>query len=107
MRCRIPGRGHDRADSMVRRGKFKYITVNNYPPQLFDLATDPEESTNVAGHGEYAAAESGLRKRAEAEWDGSALKNAVLANQRERQVVQSTAKPKWDFESAIPGPYRL
>jgi choline-sulfatase len=91
---------------MVRSGKFKYITVNGYPPQLYDLAKDPQETTNLAGNREYAAAEAGLRKRAEAEWDGPALKKAVLANQRERRVVQSVGTPKWNFESVVPGPYR-
>ena len=40
----------------------------------------------------------GLRKRAGTGWDGAALKKPVLANQRERQVVQSAGKPKWDFQ---------
>jgi choline-sulfatase len=92
---------------MVRTGKFKYITVNGYPPQLFDLARDPEETVNVSGSREYAGAEAGLRRRAEVEWDGGALKKAVLANQRERQVVQSAGAPKWNFEAVVPGPYRL
>jgi hypothetical protein len=34
------------------------------------------------------------------------LKKAVLANQRERQVVQTSGKPKWNFEATVPGPYR-
>jgi choline-sulfatase len=92
---------------MVRTAKSKYITVNGYPPQLYDLSRDPEEATNLAGSREYAAVEAGLRKRAETEWDGAALKTAVIASQRERQVVQSVGAPKWNFESVSPGPYRL
>ncbi len=50
---------------MVRRGDYKYITVNGYPPQLYDLRKDPDENVNAAGRPEYAAAERALRARAE------------------------------------------
>jgi len=92
---------------MVRSGKMKTITVNGYPPQLFDLERDPEETTNLAGNREYAAAEARIRKRAEADWDGPALKKDVIATQIERRVVQSTGAPKWNFDSSVQGPYRV
>ena len=41
---------------MVRSGKMKCITVNGYPPQLYDLERDPEESTNLHGNSSYATA---------------------------------------------------
>ena len=34
---------------MVVWRSLKYITVNQYPPQLYDLRKDPEETTNLAG----------------------------------------------------------
>jgi choline-sulfatase len=91
---------------MVRRGQMKYITVNGYPPQLFDLKRDPEETTNLAGSREHAAAETGLRKRAETEWDGPALKKDVIGSQIERRLVQSAGATKWNFDSSVAGPYR-
>ncbi len=33
---------------MVRNGRYKYVHYVNYPPQLFDLDTDPEEITDLA-----------------------------------------------------------
>jgi choline-sulfatase len=91
---------------MVRSGKMKCITVNGYAPQLYDLERDPEESSNVAGKSEYAAADARLRKRAEMDWDGPALKKDVIATQIERRVVQSVGGPKWNFDSSVVGPYR-
>ncbi len=34
---------------MIRRGKYKYNYYVDYEPELFDLAADPEETTNLAG----------------------------------------------------------
>ena len=86
---------------MVRFQNYKYITVNNYPPQLFDLEKDPEESVNAAGKPEYAAIEKDLRRRAESGWDGKALKSAVLTNQQERAIVRSMTQfgtaPNWEY----------
>ena len=43
------GEGMIEPTRMVRKGQYKYITVNGYPPLLFDVAGDPDESTNIAG----------------------------------------------------------
>jgi hypothetical protein len=65
---------------------------------LYDLARDPEESLNLAGKPDYAAAESRLRKRIERDWDGAALKKAVLVSQQERA---------WSARSPNTGPRRF
>ena len=33
---------------MLRQGRWKYIEYVGYPPELFDLSTDPEEALNLA-----------------------------------------------------------
>jgi choline-sulfatase len=38
---------------MVRRGDMKYVHYVGYPPQLFDLADDPEETTDLAADPAY------------------------------------------------------
>ncbi len=90
---------------MVRRGPHKLITVNGYPPQLFDLGKDREETVNLSGSGAYAAVERELRARAERDWDGPALKRAVMASQQERLVVRSMREhgtpPRWDYDAVI------
>jgi choline-sulfatase len=109
--CEYLGEGTIEPVRMVRREDCKYITVNGYPPQLFDLARDPEETTNLAGKPEYAAVESRLRARAERDWDGQALKQAVMTSQQERAMVRSMrqfgAAPQWDYAPLTPGPFRM
>lgn len=94
---------------MVRWKQYKYITVNGYPPQLFDLQADPNETVNVAGRAEHSAAEAHLREVAAEGWDGPALKNAVLRNQQDRKVIRSVkgdgVAPNWNYEPVETGPY--
>jgi choline-sulfatase len=74
---------------MVRRGDYKYIAVNGYAPQLYDLRKDPAETVNVAGRAEYAEAEKALRARAERDWDGPAIKRKVMASHTDRDFLRS------------------
>ena len=39
---------------MLRKGKYKFIYYVEYEPELFDLETDPEETTNLAGDPAFA-----------------------------------------------------
>jgi choline-sulfatase len=94
---------------MVRAGAMKYITVHGYGPQLFDLGKDPGETTNLAGRPEYASDEKQLRELSERDWDGPALKRAVLRSQQDRILLRSIARasgsPKWDYRPVEAGPY--
>ena len=51
---------------MVRNERFKYVRYVGYPPQLFDLAADPEERSDVAANPAYtdarASCEAVLRR---------------------------------------------
>jgi len=108
--CEYLGEGPIEPVRMLRRGSHKIITVNGYPPQLFDLAKDPGESMNLSGSLEYASVEKNLRAGVEKDWNGEALKRAVMASQQQRLVVRSTkqfgAPPRWDFDAQAPGPFR-
>ncbi len=94
---------------MVRWEQYKYIIVNGYPPQLYDLQTDPNENENVAGQAKYSQVEARLRKLAEKGWDGPALKKAVIQSQQSRRVVRSIkssgGEPHWDYEPIETGNY--
>jgi choline-sulfatase len=38
---------------MLTQGDYKYHYYVGYPPELFDLSVDPEETTNLADHAEH------------------------------------------------------
>lgn len=41
--------GSNTGTYMIRMGRWKYVYFVGYPPQLFDLQNDPQESTDLAG----------------------------------------------------------
>jgi len=43
------GMGSKTAAYMIRKGPYKLVYYADYPPQLFDLAGDPEELNDIAG----------------------------------------------------------
>lgn len=43
------GMGSKQAAYMIRKGDYKLISYPSYPPQLFDLADDPDELNDIAG----------------------------------------------------------
>ncbi len=94
---------------MVRWEHYKYIVVNGYPPQLYDLQTDPHENVNVAGRSKYSRVETRLKEFAEKGWNGPALRTAVIRNQQSRRIVRSMRDfggiPHWEFEPIETGSY--
>jgi choline-sulfatase len=48
------GMGSTTGAFMIRHHRYKYIYYVGYPPQLFDLAADPEELNDLAGDQRYA-----------------------------------------------------
>lgn len=74
---------------MVRRGGYKYITVNGHAPQLYDLKKDPHETVNFAGRAEYATVEKELTARAAKGWDGPDYKRRVMASHADRDFLRS------------------
>ncbi len=105
--CEYLGEGTIEPERMLRSGRHKYIIVNGYGPQLFDLKEDPNETVNLAGRSEYRAVEAELAKKIGVGWDGPALKRTAITDQQQRLLIQSLAKstPRWDYVVHTPGPY--
>ena len=91
---------------MIRRDqgarRWKYIHCAHDPAQLYDLAADPGETTNLAQdpvHGDTARA---FADEVRARWDSDAIREHVIATQRQRRAVhaamQSGKLTSWDFK---------
>jgi len=95
---------------MVRRGRYKYVSCRGDPPQLFDLAADPDELENLAGGAAHAEAEAALAAECAGRWDAHGLREAVIASQRRRlflhRALRAGRQTPWDYAPPV-DPARL
>ena len=86
---------------MIRRGDLKYIHCDMDPPQLFDLANDPQERVNVASDPAYAKRAELFAVEVERRWDSAKLREDVIATQRSRRrlhaAMEAGAGEAWDY----------
>ena len=87
---------------MIRRGRFKFVHSPVDPDQLYDLAADPLEQTNLAGSVDLAATVAAFREELGQRWSLSAIHEQVLASQRRRHLVDAALRighhVPWDFQ---------
>jgi len=87
---------------MIRRGDFKYIHSPVDPDQLYNLAHDPQELTNLATTPAFADVLEKFREEVAARWDLPKLYEAVLASQRRRRFhFEATTQGRiqsWDWQ---------
>lgn len=57
------GMGSSTGAFAVRVGKWKYVHYAKYPPQLFDLEKDPDETRDLAADPQYAEAREACRRK--------------------------------------------
>ena len=84
---------------MLRRGSEKFVWSEADPPQLYDLASDPHELTNVADRSDSTARyEAQLHQLRDVE----AINQAVLRSQQERTLVDRALRQgrytAWDHQ---------
>ena len=77
------GMGSSTGAYMIRVGRFKYVYYAKYPPQLFDLANDPDETSDLAGHADMAATLETCRTKLFAMLDPVAVDGQAKARQAE------------------------
>jgi choline-sulfatase len=77
------GMGSTSGVFMVRVGRFKYVHYTKYPPQLFDLAADPDELDDIAGNPAHAADLRRCRDALAAICDPAKVDGRVRARQAE------------------------
>ncbi|MFK7853558.1 MAG: choline-sulfatase [Granulosicoccus sp.] len=87
----------------IRDGDFKLVLSRGYPTQLFDLSSDPDELTNLAGtaHSE----EIRLTALAENTWPLDQLQDDVFRSQSERKLVDAALaigrEELWEFTPRV------
>nr|WP_233265044.1 sulfatase-like hydrolase/transferase [Halomarina oriensis] len=78
--------GVSRGMFMLRQGRYKYVYYPDNPDQLFDLESDPDELTNLAGTPEYTDVRERFerRLRVHLDEDPDAVDERARRDQRER-----------------------
>jgi choline-sulfatase len=68
---------------MLRDRRYKYVRYVSYPPQLFDLESDPEEVRDLASDPAHASVLAAMEARLRAILDPEAVDRAVKTRQAE------------------------
>ena len=86
---------------MLRRGTLKFVHCAADPDQLYDLAQDPHERVNLAGHVHWAATVAEFRRDVSQRWDLARFEREVLQDQARRRFLMTAlrtgAHTPWEF----------
>jgi len=86
---------------MIRRGPLKYIHCDPDPPQLYDIAADPAELTNLATVPAFASAAEAFANEIATRWDLAELRARVITTQKSRRALHAAmeagAGEHWDY----------
>jgi len=80
---RTPGR-------MVRRGRYKLNYYGDEPPELYDLAADPDEFDDLAGRPQYAMIQNQLTALVREGWDPEEIDERVRESQQRRRIIAAS-----------------
>jgi choline-sulfatase len=95
----------------LREGAWKYIRCAADPEQLFDVANDPDEATNLATDPRASDVLQHFRALADARWDLSAFDAQVRDSQARRrwvvyEALRNGAYNAWDHQPLRAAPER-
>ena len=87
---------------MIRTREWKYVEFPEFPPVLFDMVNDPDETTNLANSKAYADKVAELNARL---WeDGESWETLFSARQSFRERAETQ---RLTYDDATPNQYRL
>jgi choline-sulfatase len=86
---------------MLRDGSWKLVHSRAYPPQLYNLESDPRELLNLADDPNHGDTLARLVQRIETAYDLDRLPALVTADQQRRRLIEranGTGRiDRWDF----------
>lgn len=89
---------------MVRRGRYKFIWSKDDPALLFDLESDPDEKSNIAGDPEQVETVKSLKALIHENWDIDALEKQIVQSQKRRRLILDGyaygKKPRWNHNES-------
>jgi choline-sulfatase len=95
------GEGYDAPMVMIRRGARKFVHSPADGPELYDLASDPQELRNLAEEPGHRRAVDELLREAEQRWDFARIRADVIASQKQRRMIHAALVTgriaPWDF----------
>jgi len=99
--CEYHGEGPFRACFMTRKGRYKYIHIQDAEPQLFDLVEDPGEWRNLAGQPDCADIRKTLMESIVAMFDTEGIQPEIQRRLKEKRVVLPAMHANgthWDYQ---------
>jgi choline-sulfatase len=87
---------------MIRRGNWKFVHTPSDPDQLYEMAADPHEKTNLAEDPKHAEIVAAFRAETKQRWDLGKLREQVIDSQRRRRIVYNALSQgrhrTWDYQ---------
>lgn len=76
---------------MIRTERYKLNYYHGYPPQLFDMAEDPQETRDLAGDARHSAVRETLLRRLLAGWDPDLIARRMANRTRDKEILGAWA----------------
>jgi choline-sulfatase len=87
---------------MLRKGRYKFTSVEHDPPQLFDMESDPDEIDDLAGAAAHRPVVEDFEREVRRRWDMPRLKEQILSSQRRRRFIYRALTTgrfaPWDYQ---------
>jgi choline-sulfatase len=80
---------------MLRTRRWKLNYYHGHRPQLFDLAEDPRETTDLGEDRRYAAVREALLRRLLADWDPDEVARRMARHRRDKDLLAAWARVVW------------
>lgn len=103
--------GGDGAAYMLTTGRYKFHYYVDYPPELFDLQADPEETSNLADHPDYRDITDAFELKLRTMLDPEAVDHAAKRDQNDLVARFGGRERAWQQgnrgATPAPDPYRM